>query len=69
MNTAKLRRAINSSATVFRTEYYYFVLDIVQPLKIAEQTHNYALVGFRWLTEITLARTVMCIASARRVST
>ena len=38
MNTAKLRRAKNSSATVFTIEYYYFVLDIVQRLKIAEQT-------------------------------
>ena len=58
MNTAKLRRAINSSAGVFTIEYYcyYFVLDIVQRLKIAEQAHNYALVGFRWLTEITLGR-------------
>ena len=54
MNTAKLRRAKNSSATVFTIEYYYFVLDIVQRLKTAEQTQNYALVGFRWLTEITL---------------
>ena len=56
MNTAKLRRAINSSASVFTIEYYYFVLDIVQRLKIAELAHNYALVGFRWLTEITLGR-------------
>jgi len=56
VNTAKLRRAINSSASAFTIEYYYFVLDIVQRLKIAEQAHNYALVGFRWLTEITLGR-------------
>lgn len=56
MNTAKLCRAINSSANVFTIEYYYFVLDIVQRLKTAEQAHDYALVGFRLLTEITLGR-------------